>query len=250
MKLIKYLYLVSLISSGNLFCVEIILNGNTKVITLDSSQRSLEVFLFTINNRELDHINVNQPDNFFSSTFKPGEDITFSINMYGIQHNFTPPPAYQNRFRLCVAVGLCSFIKIKQLSAPDLITDIRSYHQSILPTCSEFACFLDTGGIEFPHRRRILLNKSTEGTSIEPFTTLDFYGAATKKFMHQMIYLGYGIGFSKLGTGFVYFHTVHAIQIFYETDAQESLYIKQSKPSDQDDSQPPPPSAGAEITTP
>ena len=256
------LLLVFLIQfSCKAFCIDIYFLGRSKNIVLktraSSTPINLNIILFEINGKEFEHININDFDNELTHLFEGVNKIRFIMHNLGrISNTYIPPLRLQKNFIRCVVEGMCSFIVInskpENARIPSLHLTLKNLgFDSIYPCCRQLTYFLEMGITSFPvYNRYRSYNTILPASIVSNYSILEFHGSSGV--VHEMIYIGHGLGFSKLGGSFLYFHTISSIKSFYEEMFGEELEVREFKyPKDDfgDDFDPPPPSAGAGVAT-
>ena len=238
-------------------CVDIYFFGKSKIIEATSIGKKFSItftaILFEINGNEFEHIDVSNPDVEISRLFEGSSNVNFVIDNVGrLSRNFTPPLRLQQNFIRCVTEGMCSFISINSrpeyARLPNSLLTLKNIGVNHLyPCCTHLTYFLEMGVTKFPtkHRQRRYKVISPH-SNVSNYSILELHGSSGV--VHEMIYIGNGLGFSKLGDGFLYFHTISSIKRLYEQMVDEELEIREFRYS-KDDFDPPPPSAGAAFAT-
>ena len=189
----------------------------------------LNTLIFLVNEQEFNLININQPDAAFleSTNLLEENEILFSENNQGGFQIHTPSPSFQNRFIRCVREGMCNFMSITK--GPRV------------PSCNAFTGFLESGISTIPARIKrcyepIPISKIPK---IGDFSVLRLHN--NNSLIHETIYIGNGICFSKIGTNDLFFHTLEEIIQFYSKYSMKDISLLKSNYKDDE---PPPPSSG------
>ena len=177
------------------------------------------------------YINGNVRDEVLSPYFedKTGGGFCFVIKNNNVESIYIPPKTWQRRFSDCVTKGLDSILN-KDTGFPTTDTHALSKiaiaepktHQSGLASCHQFAIFMNHGETHLDAKgtvRDIVLPSELEDYGL--FTPLAIFiqGSEDTKALepiHEFIHIGHRICIGKIGTGFIFAHSIEETSEMYK----------------------------------
>ena len=234
---IKKPYCLFLIFTIKSLAVELHFYGQTVKLPIlfeNENVAELEVVIFYINGQRLQNLDINHVDINTSSAFVNASNLEFIIHIPVISDVISPPEIFRRNFVRCACEWMCSFFESNPLQRTN--PKIDTYY----PRCQHLTYFLETSLTVYSSSLPRFFISKGEHEPLNRFSTLTLINERTNSVVHEIIYVGNGLAFSKLGNGYLFFHTVSGIKKYYEAVTEEKLIINEAKFYRDFDPPPPP----------